>query len=256
MSEINDRMDNSPSSDLTTPWQVLVEAVEFAAHSVADEVTTDSVLGDSLMVMISKYMAQRDKLTDLRAEFAQADTYCGTLRHEAKELMASLGYNFQWDQDDIGAVDAQLVVSIKEAADHAAAINKLREEASKVEQQLLDQVIDEIVLCASIVVLRNREQYTCDGEAFCVAYIAAAILREKSIEDVPMRKSLETLSNWLQYAIGVKIRSVELDIYAHSHVAEGIGKGIGINSSSELRAALIDAMKMCGKNGEGEPLEP
>jgi hypothetical protein len=253
MSDIDNQLDSSADSELPTPWQILIEAVEHAAQSVADEVTTDSVLGNSLMVMVSKYMEQRDKLAGLRTEFAQADTYCGTLRHEAKELMASLGYDFQWDQDDIGAVDAQLVVSIKEAADHAAAINKLREEASKIEQQLLDQVIDEIVLCASIVVLRNREQYTCDGEAFCVAYIAAAILREKSIEDVPMRKSLDTLSNWLQYAIGVKIRSVELDIYAHSHVAEGIGRGIGINSSSELRAALIDAMKMCGK--KDEPLE-
>jgi hypothetical protein len=247
MSDINNQLDSPTDSDLPTPWRILVDAVEHDAQIVADEVTTDSVLGDSLMAVISKYVAQRDKLTDLRKEFAEADTYCGTLRHEAKELMASLGYNFQWDQDDIGAVDAQLVVSIKEAADRAAAINKLREEASKIEQQLLAQLIDEIVLCASIVVLRNREQYTCDGEAFCVAYIATSVLREKTIHDVPVSKGLDTLSNWLQYSIGVKIRSVEFDIYAHSRIADAIGKGMGINSSSELRATLIDAMKMCAK---------
>jgi hypothetical protein len=92
--------------------------------------------------------------------------------------------------------------------------------------------------------LRSREQYTCDGEAFCIAYIASSILRQKSIQDVPISKGLTTLSNWLQYSIGVKTRSVEFDIYAHSRVAEGIGKGIGINSSADLRAALIEAMKM------------
>ncbi|HXA48224.1 MAG TPA: hypothetical protein VNW52_11390 [Burkholderiaceae bacterium] len=247
MSEINDQMDSPANKDLPTPWQVLVDGVEHDAHSVVDEVMTDSVLGNSLLAMVSKYLEQRDNLNGLRKEFANADSYCGNLRHEAKELMASLGYEFQWDQDDIGAVDAQLVISIKEAADKAAAINKLRDEASKIEQLMLAQLIDEMSLCASIVVLRNREQYTCDGEAFCIAFVATALLREKTIEDLPVSKTLANLLDWLQYSIGVKTRAIELDIYAHNRIAESIGRGVGINSSSELRTALIDAMKNCSK---------
>jgi hypothetical protein len=247
MSEINDQPDSSTDDGLPTPWQILVDGVMHSADSVAEEVMTDSVLSSSLQSMISSYMTQRDKLSSLRTEFADADTYCGTLRREAKELMATLGYDFQWDQDDVGAVDAQLVISIKEATDKAASINKSRDEASKIEQQILGQLIDEIALCASIIVLRNKEQYTGDGEAFCVAYIATSILREKTIQDFPVSKGLTTLSNWLQYSIGVKTRIAEFDIYAHSRVADGIGKGMGINTSGELRAALIDAMKLCAK---------
>jgi hypothetical protein len=242
MSETNDRMDTK-GAGLPTPWQVLLDEVEHDARRVAEEIMFDSVLADSITMGISAYLTQRDKLLGLRKEFAEADTFCANLRSEAKELMNSLGYDFEWDQEDISAVDTQLMVSMKEAGEKAAAINKLRSEANALENQLLARLIDEIALCASIVVLRQMDQYSCEGAAFCVAYIATFVLREKTIEDIPLSKALATLSDWLQYSIGVKKRVVELDIYAHNHVAEGIGKGMGINSSSLLRLALIDAMK-------------
>ena len=242
MSETNDRMDTK-GAGLPTPWQILLDEVEHDARRVSEEMMVDSVLADSITMGISAYLAQRDKLSELRKEFAEADTFCANLRSEAKELMESLGYDFEWDQDDISAVDTQLMHSMKEAGEKAAAINKLRSEANALENQLLARVIDEIALCASIVVLRQMDQYSCEGAAFCVAYIATFVLREKAIEDMPVSKALATLSDWLQYSIGVKKRIVELDIYAHNHVAAGIGKGMGINSSSLLRLALIDAMK-------------
>ena len=245
MSETNNQTGNSTGIPIPAPWQILLDRTQHDARAVAEEIMADSVLADSIMSTISAYFAQREKLTELRKEFAEADTFCGNLRSEAKDLMGSLGYDFAWDSDDINAVDAQLLVSMKEAAEKAAAVNKRRSDASKVESQLLGRAIDEIALCASIVVLRKMTQYACEGEAFCVAYIATFALREKSIEDMPMSRAVATLSEWLQYSIGVKTRVAEFDIYAHSRVAAGIGNGMGIMSSSALRLALIDAMKKC-----------
>lgn len=243
MSEINHEMDHLTGKGLPSPWQSLLDHAELDAVRVAEEVMSDSVLAGSVTMAISAYLAQDDKLSDLRREFAEADTFCANLRSEAKELMASLGYDFEWDPDDVNAVDAQLMASLKEAAERAGAVNRMRIDACKIADQLLARAIDEMALCASIVVLRQMERYTCEGEAFCIAYIATFVLREKAIQDAPASKAVATLSEWLQYSIGVKTRVTELDIYARSRVASGIGGGMGIQSSNALRQALIDAMK-------------
>ncbi len=179
----------------------------------------------------------------MREKFAKADQFCTDLRREARDLMSQSGFGPEWSADDIQAVDAQLAIALKEAAANAAAINKMRAEASALDNQMLGRAVDEISLCASIAVLRNIEKYHCEGEAFCVAYLATALVREKSVNDLPAKKAQDALADWLQYAIGMKTRVVEYDIYAHSRVAAGIGRGMGIANSVALRIALIEAMK-------------
>jgi hypothetical protein len=243
MPETINLRDSSVKQDQATPWQMLLHWVEQNAHLIAEEITTDSVLGDSITLSVSAYSTQREKLEAIRREFAAADDRCGSLRKEADALMRSHGFNFDWDKEDIGAVDGQLSSNMQHASEQAAGINKKRIEADSLNQQLLDRAIDEIALCANIAVLRQIDRFTCHGEAFCVAYIAAAVLRESLTKDVPLSVGIRTLSEWLQYSIGVKTRATELDIYGHSRVAAGIGKGMGIENSSALRLALIEAMK-------------
>lgn len=251
MSATNNPTGSRTGSGLPAPWQILLDWVEQDAKAIADEIMADSVLADSIMQVISGYLVQHDKLSAIRKEFAEADTFCANLRSEAKELMASLGFDFDWDTEDVGAVDAQLVQGMREAAERASAINKLRAEASKEETRLLERAVDEIALCASIVVLRQMNRYTCEGEAFCAAYIAALALREKTIGDMPANKATATLSSWLQGSINVKTRGAECDIYARSRVAATIGKGMGIDNSGALRLALIEAMKKSSARKSG-----
>jgi hypothetical protein len=251
MPDTSNRMDSPDGRNLSAPWQILLNVVDESAKEVADEIMADSVLADSIKTAISGYSVQHEKLADLRKTFAEADAFCKNLRAEAKELMASLGFDQEWDNEDISAVDSQLMHGMQEAAENAAAANKARSAASMVENNLLGRALDEIALCASIAVLRQMDRYGCEGEAFCVAYIATFLLREKIIDDTPATKAKDTLSEWLQYSIGVKTRAVDIDIYTHSRIASEIGRGMGINSSSALRAALIDAMKKC--NPERKP---
>jgi hypothetical protein len=243
MPETFNLKDSSAVQEHATPWQTLLHGVEQDAHPIADEIVADSVLGDSIALSVSAYAIQHEKLEIVRREFAEADSFCGNLRKQADTLMRSHGFDFDWDKDDIGAVDAQLLVNMNQASEHAGAVNKKRIEADLLNQQLLDRAVDEIALCANIAVLRHIDRFTCTGEAFCVAFIAAAILRERLTRDVPLSVGVKTLSEWLQYSIGVKTRATELDIYAHSRIASGIGKGMAIENSSALRQALIEAMK-------------
>lgn len=242
MFDTDDHKDGPTDQATAVTWKPLLDKVEQGAHSVADLVMSDSVLADSVMQAISAYMSQRDRLAALRDQFAEADTFCRDLRQEAKELMASLGYEGNWRQEDISAVDSQLLHSMKEAGEKAAAINKSRNDANKLAEQLLNRAMDEIALCASIVVLRQVDQYSGEGESFCVAYIATFIVREKAIEDLPASKAVTTLKDWLKYSSGVKNKALELDLYAHNRVAAGIGNGMGLMTSNALHMALIGAM--------------
>jgi hypothetical protein len=243
MPETTTRTDSPSKQEPATPWQMLLHDVEQYANVIADEITTDSVLGDSITLSVSAYLKQRDKLEAIRVEFADADLACSNLRRDVDAVMRTHGFESGWSSEEVGTVDAQLVVGMIYAAEKAGEVNKRRIEADALNQQLLDRAVDEVALCANIAVLRQVERFTCPGEAFCVAYIAAAILREKTTEDVPLSVGIRTLSEWLQYSIGVKTRATELDIYAHNRVASGIGKGMGIENSNALRLALIEAMK-------------
>jgi hypothetical protein len=245
MSESNQLPDSPIGPNAAAPWLILLHSVSLHAQRVANEIMADMVLGESVSNIISAYLTQHDKFTSLRKEFAEADLYCGSLRKDAREMMAKIGFEFEWDLEDLNAVDAQLVSDMKEATDKAAAINKLRAEAGVLQNQLLVRAVDEMALCASIVVLRHMDQYTSEGEAFCVAYAATFALREKAIEDTSMQKAIETLSEWLQYSIGVKKRAVEWDIFSQSRLAAGIGRGMSIANSAALCVCLIDAMKKC-----------
>lgn len=241
MSETNNQSDSPSANDLATPWQILLSDVEQNATVIAEEIMADPALGESVATSVFALLAQRDKLAVLRKKFAEADLLCSDLRKEAGELMRSLGYDFDWDREDISAVDEQVASRMRDAAEQAAAINKKRAEANSLENELLDRAVDEIALCASVAVLRQMNRFTGEGEAFCVAYIAMSILRERELEDLPMWTEMGTLTEWLQYSIGVKPRNVELDIYANRGAA-GIGKGLGIENSNALRLALIYAM--------------
>lgn len=225
------------------PWRVLLRRVEQSAAPIVEEILSDAVLGESIASVVNSFTSHHEKLAVLRDQFAKSDELCSSLRREARELMTQSGYGQDWGSDDVKAVDAQLAITLKEAATNAAAINRMRAEASALDNQLLGRAVDEISLCSSIAVLRNIEKYLCEGEAFCVAYLATAMVREKYVHDVPAKKSVDALGDWLQYAIGVKTRVVEFDIYAHSRVASGIGRGMGITNSVALRISLIEAMK-------------
>ncbi|HEX7640892.1 MAG TPA: hypothetical protein VF472_01655 [Burkholderiaceae bacterium] len=225
------------------PWKVLLHSVVESASPIVEEILSDAVLGESIATAVGSFESHHEKLAALRHQFAKADELCVNLRREARDLMSQSGYGPDWSSDDIQAVDGQLAIALKEAAANASDINKMRAEASALDNQLLGRAVDEISLCASIAVLRNIEKYQCEGEAFCVAYLATAMVREKSVRDVPAGKAVDALADWLQYAIGVKTRVVEYDIYAHSRVASGIGRGMGIANSVALRIALIEAMK-------------
>ncbi|HEX8955011.1 MAG TPA: hypothetical protein VF798_01980 [Burkholderiaceae bacterium] len=225
------------------PWKVLLRSVVESASPIAEEVLSDAVLGESIATAAGSFESHHEKLAALRHKFAKADELCMNLRREARDLMSQGGYGPDWNSDDIQAVDAQLAIALKEAAANASDINRMRAEASALDNQLLGRAVDEISLCSSIAVLRNIEKYQCEGEAFCVAYLATAMVREKSVRDVPAAKAVDALADWLQYAVGIKTRVVEYDIYAHSRVAAGIGRGMGIANSVALRIALIEAMK-------------
>lgn len=225
------------------PWQRLLRHVVEAAEPIVEEILSDAVLGESITAAASIYQSHHEQLSALREKFAKSDQLCADLRREARELMRQSGYGPDWSSDDIHAVDAQLAIALKEAGNNAASINKMRADASALENQLLSRAVDEISLCASIAVLRNIEKYSCEGEAFCVSYLATGMVRERTVHDLPAQKSIDALADWLQYAIGIKTRVAEYDIYAHSRVAAGIGRGMGITNSVALRISLIEAMK-------------
>jgi len=226
-----------------SPWQMLLQNVTESAAPIVEEILSDAVLGESIATSVANFRSHHEQLNALREKFAKSDQLCSDLRQEARELMRQSGYGLEWSSEDIQSVDAQLAIALKEAAANAAAINKMRAEASALDNQMLGRAVDEISLCSSIAVMRNIEKYHCEGEAFCVAYLATALVREKSVNDLPAKKAQDALADWLQYAIGVKTRVVEYDIYAHSRVAAGIGRGLGIANSVALRIALIEAMK-------------
>ncbi len=238
MFETDDHKGDPTDQASLTPWETLLKKMEQDAMSVADLVMGDSVLVDSIMMATSSYMAQRDKLDKLREQFATADLFCRELRNKANELMSALGDSSSWNAKDLEATDADLAESVKQAAENAAKVNKTRGDAQKLADQFLDRVLEEIALCASIVVLRQPDHYDGEGEAFCVAYVATYIIRERAIEDIPANKAITTLSEWVKLSSGAKRRALEPDFYARNKIAASIGSGMGLMTSTALRVAL------------------
>jgi hypothetical protein len=54
---------------------------------------------------------------------------------------------------------------------------------------------------------------------------------------------MKLLSDFLQYCIGAKPAYREVDVYAYSKTAFGIGRTMGIESTGALQQALILAIK-------------
>jgi len=242
MSETNDHKGDPADQAFLMPWEALLKKAEQDAIGVADLVMGDAMLVDSIMMAVSSYMTQRDKLDKLREQFATADLFCRELRNKGVELMSTLGTNGAWNLTDLEAVDADLAESIKQAAENAANVNKIRSEAQKLVDQFLNRALEEIALCASIVVLRQPDQYDGPGEAFCVAYIATYIIRERAIEDMPVSKAITTLTDWLKVSSGTKRRVMEPDFYARNQIAASIGSGMGFLTSAALRIALMERL--------------
>jgi hypothetical protein len=242
MFESNDHKDAPTDQAALMPWNVLLKKVEQEALNVADMVMGDTVLVDSIMMATSSYMTQRDKLDKLRDQFATADLFCRELRNKANELMSSLGDSGNWGLSELEPVDADLAESIRQAAENAANVNKTRADIQKLADQLLDRVLEEIALCSSIVVLRQPDHYDSEGEAFCVAYAATYVIRERAIEDMPASKAMSTLTDWLKFSSGTKRRALEPDFYARNKIAAGIGSGMGLMTSAALRIALMETL--------------
>lgn len=243
MFETNDQEGELRDQSMLMPWNVLLQKVEQDAIKVTDLVMSDSILVDSIMLATSGYIAQRDKLDKLREQFATADLFCRELRNKGNELMSALGDAGAWDLKALEAVDADLAESIKQASENAANVNKVRNEAQKLADQFLNRALEEIALCASIVVLRQPDQYDGEGEAFCVAYMATHLIRERAIEDMPANKAMATLTDWLKLSSATsKRRAMEPDFYARNRIAANIGSGMGLLTSAALRIALMERL--------------
>jgi len=241
MSEPNETSRKLAEQNASAPWRALLGGAQESAIAISETVMTDMVLAESVSTAVSDYVTKRDELTILREQFADADTNCANLRNSARKLMHTLGVEFDANLVNLGSVDSQLAASIRLAAEKAKRINKERSTLSSLVRQLLETAIDEIALCASIALLRQPSQFRSEGEAFCIAFIATSLLRERQLDDMPSMKAVEVLSDWLQFATGAKSRGGEFDIYLHSRVAATIGRNMGIENSSVLCAALLEA---------------
>ena len=244
MFETSDHSGDLPDQAKPTPWDALLKKAEQEAAVVADAVMSDSVLTDSIMLAVSAHLSQHDKLEKLRNQFAEADQICRDLRQKAKELMTTLGYNSDWDVADLDSADRDLAESIRLAAENATNVNKLRTETQKQSDLYLIHAIEEISLCASIVVLRQPDRYNGEGEAFCVAYITTFLIRARALEDVPASKAITALADWIKYSPGTKRRAMEPDFLARNKIAASIGRGMGLMTSAALRKALQESISM------------
>lgn len=233
-----------PTEDtLNAPWRSLLATAEKNAAIVANEVINDAVLGKSVTSAVSPYFSQSDAANFLRDQYAKADDVCRELRTKAAGVMRSFGLADDWDTDDLKAADEELWSSFTRATAVAAETNKKRIDARDLEREALDNAIDVIDTCAGIAALRHLSEFRCEGDAFCTAYIAALSIADTLIGKSIKQKGVKSLSDFLQFCIGAKPPYREVDVYAYSKTAFGIGRTMGIENSAALQQALLVAIK-------------
>lgn len=233
-----------PAEDnLPALWQSLLVTAEKNAAVISNEVINDAVLGKSVTSAVSPYFAQADKAAYLRDEFAAADQACHDLRAKAVDVMCAFGLPDEWDQADLKAADEDLWRAINQSIEHASTLNRKRVEAKKLSNELLDNAIDVIDTCSGIATLRHLNEFRCEGDAFCTAYVAALSIANYLIGRSMKVKGMKVLSDFLQYSVGTKTPYRGCDIYANNKTVFGIGRTMGIDSTNALSTALILAIK-------------
>jgi hypothetical protein len=228
--------------NLPALWQGLVATAEKNAVIISNEVINDAVLGKSVTSAVSPYFASADKSAYLRDEFAAADQACHDLRAKAHVTMQRCGLD-AWDMDDLKAADEDLWRAINQAAEHASLLNRKRQEAKTQAQSLRDNAIDVIDNCAGIATLRHLNEFRCEGDAFCTAYVSALSIADYMIGKSLKANGMKMLSDFLQFTVGVKAAYRHCDVYTSNKTIFGIGRTLGIESTDALSAALILAIK-------------
>jgi hypothetical protein len=228
---------------INAPWRALLETAEKNAAIIGNEVINDAVLGKSVTSAVSPYFSQSDAANFLRDQYAKADDACRDLRFKAASVMRAFGLADDWDTDDLKAADEELWSKLMNAIALAAETNKKRMDAREIERESLDNAIDVIDTCAGIAALRHLNEFRCEGDAFCTAYIASLSIADTLIGKSIKRKGVKQMSDFLQFCIGAKPPYREVDIYAYSKTAFGIGRTMGIESTPALQQALILAIK-------------
>jgi|GEM_PF-1995008 hypothetical protein len=228
---------------INAPWRALLKTAEKNAVIIGNEVINDAVLGKSVTSAVSPYFSQSDANNFLREQFAKADDTCRELRVKAAGVMRAFGLADDWDNDDLKAADEELWSKLMHSISLASDINRKRIDARDLERESFDNAIDVIDTCAGIAALRHLNEFRCEGDAFCTAYVASLSIAETLIGKSIKQKGMKQLSDFLQFCIGTKTPYRDVDLYAHSKTAFGIGRTMGIESTAALQQALLLAIK-------------
>ena len=234
--------DMPAGGNLPAPWQSLLATVEKNAAIVSNEVINDAVLGRSVTAAVSPYFAQADATSFLRDKFAAADAACHEARAKAVGIMRAFGLPDDWDLDDLKAADEDLWGVLGRTMEEAAALNRKRLQAKTLERELLDNAIDVIDTCSGIAALRHLSEFRCEGDAFCTAYVAALSITDNMVGKSMKAKGMKVLTDFVKFSMGLKQPYRTCDIYSNSKTAFGIGRTIGIESTTALSAALMLAI--------------
>jgi hypothetical protein len=214
--------------NLPALWQGLVATAEKNAVIVANEVINDAVLGKSVTSAVSPFFASADKSSYLRDEAAATMQRCGL---------------DEWDMDDLKAADEDLWRAMNQATEHASLMNRKRLEAKTQVTTLRDNAIDVIDNCAGIATLRHLNEFRCEGDAFCTAYVSALSIADYMIGKSLKANGMKVLTDFLQFTVGVKAAYRHCDVYTSNKTIFGIGRTLGIESTNALSTALILAIK-------------
>jgi hypothetical protein len=239
---MENQIENSAREYLSMPWQNLLTAAEKNAAIIADEVLADVLLGKSVVSAVSAYFAQVDQMNLMRDRFATADRACQNVRARVPVVMRAVAGDHEWDEDDLKAADKELWESLSRAIADAAECNRKRVEAKSKESELYDDTIGVIGLCCSIASQRHRDEFICEGDTFCAAYIAALSVMDKVIGRHTREKGMKVLIDFLQYSLGMRPRPRGSDIYASSKTVAAIGTAMGIEDPNGLRELLMEAL--------------
>lgn len=225
------------------PWRALLNTAERNAVVIGNEVINDAVLGKSVTSAVSPYFSQSDAANFVRDQYAKTDDACRALRTKAAGVMRAFGLAEGWDNDDLKAADEELWSDLTRAIAVAAETNKKRIEVRDLEREAYDNAIDVIDTCSGIAALRHLSEFRCEGDAFCTAYVAALSIADTLIGKSIKHKGIKLLSDFLQFCIGAKPAYREVDVYAFSKTAYGIGRTMGIENTVALQQALLLAIK-------------
>ena len=233
-----------PDDAINAPWRhLLLTTAEKNAVIIGNEVINDAVLGKSVTSAVSPYFSQSDATNFLRDQYAKADDTCRDLRTQAAGVMRTFGVAEGWDSDDLKAADEDLWSRLMQATARAGDINKQRNEARELEREALANAIDVIDTCAGIAALRHLNEFRCEGDAFCGAYMAALSIADTLIGKSIKHKGVKLLSDFFQFCVGTKAPYREVDIYSFSKTVSGIGHTMGIENTAAMQQALLLAIK-------------